>query len=52
LVSLEGIGEENGLLNQVNFQKMSPFFKLVKTKNFKEGDYKTMFDSLLAAGKV
>lgn len=50
LVSLEGIGGENGLLNQVNFQKMSPFFKLVKTKNFKDGDFKTMFDALLATG--
>ncbi len=31
---------------------MSPFFKLVKTKNFKEGDYKLMFDALLKTGKV
>jgi hypothetical protein len=29
---------------------MSPFFKLVKTKSFKEGEYKVMFDALLATG--
>ena len=52
LVSLEGIGGENGLLNQVNFQKMSPFFKLVKTKPFNDGDYKVMFNSLLDVGQV
>ena len=52
LVSLQGIDGENGLLNQVNFQKMSPFFKLVKTKSFNDGDYKVMFNALLSTGQV
>ena len=31
---------------------MSPFFKLVRQKDFKNGDYKNLFDSLLATKQV
>lgn len=33
-------------------QKMSPFFKLVRTKNLQEPDFKHLFDALLASGHV
>ena len=31
---------------------MSPFFKLVRQKDFKNGDYKNLFDSLLATKQI
>lgn len=40
------------MFNQVNLQKMSPFFKLVRQKNIKEGDFKHLFEALLASGHV
>lgn len=52
LVSKGSNAGDSNLFNQANFQKMSPFFKLVKQKNIKEGDYKKMFDGLLSSGRV
>ncbi|CDW79015.1 nad(+) adp-ribosyltransferase-3 [Stylonychia lemnae] len=47
-INLQGIQ-----LNQVNFQKMTPFFKLVKTKNIKDNqDHKYCFEQLIKTGKV
>lgn len=40
-------------LNQVNLMKMTPFFKLVKTKNIRDnGDHKYCFEQLIKTGKV
>jgi ankyrin repeat protein len=40
-------------LNQVNFQNMTPFFKLVKTKDIKnDATFKYCFEKLLESGKV
>ena len=48
LISIPGIE-----VNQVNFQKMTPFFKLVKTKDIKNlQKYKYMFENLLKTNKV
>ena len=48
LLSIKGIE-----LNQVNFMKMSPFFKLVKTTDIKNNlEYKYLFERLLKTGNV
>lgn len=40
-------------MNQVNLQKMTPFFKLVKTKDIKNNKYyKRCFEKLLESGEV
>lgn len=47
-ISLEGFD-----LNQVSFQRMTPFFKLVKTKDIKQDEYsKYCFEKLLQSGQV
>lgn len=45
-------GEAPPIFNHINFQKHSPFFKLVRSKNLQEPDNKHLFNSLLSSGHV
>jgi hypothetical protein len=45
LVNIQGAN-----FNQVNLQKMTPFFKVVKTKEIGNGPYKKCFEILLGKG--